>query len=278
MQAVNEGLVEDTEFRLLLEGVRDCYGFDFRDYRPEPLRRRIWERVEAEHVQTVSGYQEKLLHDPESMERLLLALSGASPGMYSEPAFWIGFRKTVVPLLRTYPSVQIWMPACSTGEEVYALAILLEEEGIYPRCRIYATDLSERTLEQAREGKYSLARIAEHAERYAQAGGKALLSDYYRKRGGQKGVMKLSLKENLVFAEHNLATDGPFNEFQVILSGEVLGWFNESLEDRVFALFRQSLTRFGILGLGGQGMPHAAVGEMWYEALAGAPGFYRKVK
>jgi chemotaxis protein methyltransferase CheR len=275
MQAVNEGLVEDTEFRLLLEAVRDCYGFDFREYRSEPLRRRIWERVEAEGVQTVSGYQEKVLHDPESMQRLLVALSGTAPAMFSDPPFWISFRKIVVPMLRTYPSVQIWMPACSSGEEVYALAILLHEEGIYPRCRIYATDLSEKTLEQAREGKYSLASMKEHGERYAQAGGKALLSDYYRRRGRQQAViMKLFLREHLVFAEHNLATDGPFNEFQAIVCEDVLGLFNESLQDRVHGLFRQSLTRFGILGLGGQ-KPQAPDG---YETLPGAAGLYRKVK
>lgn len=274
MQAVNEGLLEDTEFRLLLEGVRDCYGFDFREYRSEPLRRRIWERVEAERLQTVSGYQEKVLHDPESLQRLLVALAGAAPAMFSDPPFWIGFRKVVVPILRTYPSVQIWMPACSSGEEVYALAILLHEEDIYPRYRIYATDLSENILEQAREGKYSLAPMAEHGERYAQAGGKAVLSDYYRRRGRQQAVMKLFLREHLVFAEHNLATDGPFNEFQVILCGNALDLFNESLQDRVHGLFRQSLTRFGILGLGGP-KPQDPAG---YETLPGAAGFYRKVE
>ena len=125
MQAVNDALIEETELRLLLEGVRNCYGFDFRDYVAEPLKRRIWERVHAAGAQTLSGYQEKVLHEPTCMEQLLRALRDNEIGLFDDPGFWQAFRRMVVPLLRTYPSIQIWVPECAGGEDVYSLAILL---------------------------------------------------------------------------------------------------------------------------------------------------------
>src|SRR5687767_1171454 len=152
MHTVNDTLVEDTEVRLLLDGLLHCYGFDFREYEPSHIRRRIWEQVHAEGLQTISGLQERILHEPLSLGRLLRGLSARPPAMFSDAPFYLTFRTTVIPLLRTYPSLNIWLPACSTGEDVYALAILLHEEGLLPRCRLYATDISEAVYRSAKDG------------------------------------------------------------------------------------------------------------------------------
>ena len=212
MQAVNDALIEETELRLLLEGVRNCYGFDFRDYAPEPLKRRIWERVHAEGAQTLSGYQEKVLHEPTCMEHLLSALRDNETGLFDDPGFCLAFRRMVVPLLRTYPSIQIWVPECASGNDVYSLAILLHEEGVLHRARIYATDLSETILCHTREAVVPLSRIANDTEQYLRAGGSRSFSEYYRterdraafrrrtrqgwrRRGGRSGWHRISLSK-----------------------------------------------------------------------------------
>jgi len=274
MQAINEALVEDTEIRLLLDGIVNCYGFDFRDYATEPLKRCIWERVHAEGAQTISGYQEKILHEPACMEQLLRALHSDNIGMFQDPVLWREFRAIVVPRLRTYPSIQLWVPGCSGGEEAYALAILLHEEGLLPRSRIYATDLSAVILRNAREGTYPLSRMYEYAEQYAEAGGTWAFTSYYTV-DQQHAIMAPFLKEHIVFAEHNLATDGPFNEFQAILCRHAVAAFNEWLQERVHGLFLQSLSRFGILALGPHEFPKVLSGAPRYAALPGGT-LYRK--
>src|SRR6266576_973002 len=153
-----QGDLEDIELSLLLEGVFRQYGFDFREYAPASLRRRVWRRVFAEGLQTISALQDKLLHDPSCMERLLLDLSINVTAMFRDPSFYVSFRENVVPTLRTYPFTRIWCVGCSTGEEVYSLAILLHEEGLYERTRIYATDINENVLDAARAGVYPLER------------------------------------------------------------------------------------------------------------------------
>src|ERR671935_482639 len=147
--------LEEIELELLLEGVYRRYGFDFREYAPASLRRRVWRRVRAEGLSTVSGLTEKLLHDPATMERLLLDLSINVTAMFRDPSFYLAFREKAVPLLRTYPFTRIWVAGCSTGEEVYSLAILLQEEGVYERTRIYATDINDTVLDRARAGVFS---------------------------------------------------------------------------------------------------------------------------
>src|ERR1044071_3727659 len=154
--------LEDVEVQLLTEGVYRHYGFDFRDYSLPSLRRRIWKRVYAEGLSTVSGLIEKVLHDPQSMERLLLDLSINVTAMFRDPTFYLAFRQRVVPLLRTYPFIRIWHAGCSTGEEVYSMAILLEEEGLYERARIYATDINEVVVHRARAGIFPLERMQEY--------------------------------------------------------------------------------------------------------------------
>jgi chemotaxis protein methyltransferase CheR len=171
--------LETVEIELLLEGVFRHYGYDFRDYAPSSLRRRIRERVRAESLRTVSGLKELVLHDSAAMERLLLGLSINVSAMFRDPAFYRAFRTDVVPLLRTYPSIRVWHAGCSTGEEVYSMAILLQEEGLYERARIYATDINDTVLRKAAEGVVPLAAMRQYTANYQQAGGKESFSSYY---------------------------------------------------------------------------------------------------
>jgi len=276
MRAVNDALIEETEFRLLLEAMLNCYGYDFRDYDMTPLKRRIWEQVHAEGVQTLSGYQEKILHEPACMEQFLLALRDGDATLFQDAEFWQTFRASVVPILRTFPSIHIWVPECAGGDDVFSLAILLNEEGLQHRARIYATDLSQEVLKKAREGILPLNRIADDATRYLQAGGSRPFSEYYRMERDY-ALFNDCVMESIVFAEHNLVTDGPFNLFQAILCRRALGVFNEWLQERVHALFMKSLSRFGVLALGTDGLPKSPLTER-YERLPGVPNLYRKVK
>ena len=241
--------LEQIEIGLLTEGIFRHYGFDFRDYSLPSLRRRIWKRVLAEGLTTISGLIEKVLHDSQSMERLLLDLSINTTAMFRDPTFYLAFRKKVVPILRTYPFVRIWHAGCSTGEEVYSMAILLHEEGLYERCRIYATDINEAVLQKAKSGIFPLSTMQENTSNYIAAGGTGTFSDYYTARYDY-AIFRPSLRENVVFAQHNLVTDSSFNHFNVIFCRNVLIYFNNALQDRVQQLFLQSMEMFGILGLG----------------------------
>src|ERR671934_667844 len=232
--------VEEIELQLLLEGVYRRYGFDFREYAPASLRRRVQRRMRAEGVTTIAGLTEKLLHDPATMERLLLDLSINVTAMFRDPTFYLAFREKVVPLLRTYPFTRIWVAGCSTGEEVYSLAILLHEAGLYERTRIYATDINETVLERARAGVFPLEKMQEYTHNYIRAGGDRAFSEYYLAAydGAQ---FQRSLVENVVFAQHNLVSDGSFNEFNVIVCRNVMIYFDRALQDRVYGLFHASL-------------------------------------
>lgn len=247
-KAINTKL-EELETDLLLEAVLRYYGYDFRDYEPGAVRRRIREGMLAARVSTISRFQEKVLREPAFLERFLRSFSSTGLSMFSDPDFYHAFRTKVLPLLRTYPFVRIWHAGCSTGEEVYSMAILLQEEDLYQRSRIYATDMSEEAVHQARNGSFRAAGWDEFDANYQKAGGKRSLSDYFKKKG-RRFLVEPSLKKNIVFSEHNLATDGSFNEFQVIVCRNVLGTFNHRLRERVDRLVYDSLSRFGILALG----------------------------
>src|SRR2546423_8352952 len=185
--------LEEIEIELLLEGLYRRYGVDLRDYARASLRRHLRECMQQEQVSTVSGFQEKALHDAECLERLLLQLASNSAAMFHDPKFYLAFRAKVVPQLRTYPFVRIWHAGCATGEEVYSMAILLEEEGLYSRCRIYATDMNEYVLRQARDGIFSLNGKEQNQQNYAMAGGKGEFDDYYTGAYGS-GIFRASLK------------------------------------------------------------------------------------
>jgi len=268
--------LEETELSLLLEGVFRTYGFDFREYAPASLRRRVWRRIYAEGLSTISALQDKLLHDPACMERLLLDLSINVTSMFRDPAFYVAFREKVVPLLRTYPFTRLWIAGCSTGEEVYSLAILLQEEEIYDRTRIYATDINESVLDRARSGVFPLDKMREYTQNYIKAGGTRAFSEYYLAKydGAQ---FQRSLIENVVFAQHNLVSDRSFNEFHAIVCRNVMIYFDRILQDRVHGLFYESLVTFGVLGLGAKESIHFSPHEDSYEELDPNERLYKKV-
>jgi chemotaxis protein methyltransferase CheR len=269
--------LENIEIRLLTEGMYQHYGFDFRDYSLPSLRRRIWKRVYAEGLSTISGLLEKILHDPMSMERLLLDLSINTTAMFRDPTFYLAFRKKVIPMLRTYPFIRIWHAGCSTGEEVYSMAILLREEGIYDRCRIYATDINEAVLQKAKAGIFPISTMQENTANYIAGGGVGTFSDYYTARYDYS-IFRPDLRENIIFAQHNLVTDASFNLFNVIFCRNVLIYFNNALQNRVQQLFLQSMEMFGILGLGRkESIKYTVVGEN-YEDVDGEEKLFRRVR
>ncbi len=269
--------LERIEIELLLEGIFRNYGFDFRSYAYASVRRRLWKRIEAEGLPTVSALQARVLHEPQLMEKLLLDLSINVTAMFRDPGFYRAFRETVVPLLRTYPFIRLWHAGCATGEEVYSMAILLKEEGLYDRCRIYATDINEVVLQKAKEGIFPLDRMQEYTENYISAGGKRAFSDYYlAKYGG--AIFDDALTRNVVFSLHNLVGDRSFAEFNVILCRNVLIYFDKSLQARVHGLFYDSLAMFGILVLGSKESLRFAPFEECYEQINGQEKIYRKAK
>ena len=270
-------VLERTEIELLLEGVYRHYGFDFRSYAYASIRRRLWKRIEAEGLATVSALQERVLHDPDMMNQLLLDLSINVTAMFRDPTFYVAFRHTVVPLLRTYPFIRVWHAGCSTGEEVYSMAILLEEEGLYERSRIYATDINEVVLQRAKSGIFPLDRMQEYTENYIRAGGTRSFSEYYTAKY-DGALFRQELLKNVVFSQHNLVTDRSFAECTVILCRNVLIYFDKALQERVHQLFYESLSTFGILALGSKESLRFSKFEGCYEPLVASEKIYRKVQ
>ena len=268
---------EVTEINLLLDGVFRHYGYDFRQYAFASIRRRTMGRARAEGAKTVLELLDRVLDDQACMGRLLRALTIHVTSMFRDPQFYIAFREKVVPFLKTYPFVRIWDAGCSSGAEVYSLAILLAEEGIYDRCRIYATDLSEDILRDAKQGMFPLNAMKEYTENYQKAGGKASFSDYYSARYDH-ALFRPSLRKNIIFAQHDLVAGGSFNEFNVILCRNVMIYFNNSLQDRVHRLFYQSLARLGVLGLGQRESLRFSPHEASYEMVDAAQCLFRKVE
>ena len=263
---------------LLLEGIYQHYGFDFRGYAIASLARRLWRRrVRGAAWTTISALQERVLHDPAAMERLLRDLSINVTSMFRDPTFYVAFREKVVPLLRTYPFVRIWNAGCSTGEETYSLAILLREEGLYDRTRIYATDINDAVVGHAKAGAFPLDRMREYTDNYIRAGGTGEFSRYYQADGAM-ARFDPELRDQLVFAQHNLVSDGPFNEFHVIVCRNVMIYFGRELQSRVHALFYDSLQRLGVLALGHKESVKFTPYEERYEELDGRETLYRRMR
>ena len=267
--------LEAVEIELLLEGIYRKYGCDFRNYSFPSIRRRVLNRMRAEGLSTVSGLQDRVLHDPEAMDRLLLHFSVSVTSMYRDPTFYAAFREQVVPLLRVHPFIRVWHAGCATGEEVYSMAILLFEAGLYDRCRIYATDMNEVVLKKAKDGIFPLELMTEYASNYAKAGGTATFADYFTSKYDH-AICRQALKKNLIFSHHNLVTDGSFNEFNVILCRNVMIYFNRALQARVHGLFHESLHRFGVLALGRKESLKGTVHERDYEPVDGRERIFRR--
>jgi chemotaxis protein methyltransferase CheR len=275
-QPVRRRDVEAVELDLLAQGVYEAYGFDFRQYSRPSFLRRVWRRVELENLMSISGLLERVLHDPAAMQRLLADLSVNVSAMFRDPAFFRVFRAKVVPLLRTYPFLRVWNAGCATGEETLSVAILLKEVGLYERTRIYATDMNEVTLNQARSRTFPITKMREYTANYIEAGGTRSFSEYYV-ADGDRVVFQPSLAENVVFAQHNLATDRSFNEFHVIMCRNVMIYFNRELQEHVHKLLYDSLTHFGVLGLGSRESIAFSGHQEAYAELDESVRLYRKV-
>ena len=268
--------LEDLELRLLLEAIYQHYGYDFREYARSSLRRRVWRRIADEGLATVSALQDRVLHDPECLERLLVDLSVSVTAMFRDPSFYRALRDKVVPIMRTYPFIRVWNAGCSTGEETYSLAILLREEGLGERARIYATDINTDVIGRARQGIFPLDKMREYTQNYIRSGGRASFSDYY-KVYGESVHFAPQLADNVVFAQHNLVSDGDFNEFHLIVCRNVMIYFDRSLQDKVLDLFHRSLIRLGILALGHKESLRFTRHAEEYEELDVQEKLYRRV-
>jgi chemotaxis protein methyltransferase CheR len=268
--------VEEIELQLLLEGIYRHYGFDFRNYALASLRRRVRNIVRDENLESVSQLQDRILHNREWMDRFLYSVSVNVSAMFRDPPFYQAFRSQVVPFLKTYPYVRIWLAGVSMGEEVYSLAILLREEGIYDRCRIYATDINDAVLKKAKEGIYPLDLMQAYTNNYIRAGGTQSFSEYYT-AAYDRVILKAGLRDNVVFAQHNLASDSSFNEFHVILCRNVMIYFNSELQAHVHHLLYESLVMFGVLGLGAKETLKFSPHEFTYEAIDHESRLFRRI-
>ncbi len=237
------------ELKLLFEGIYLKYGYDFRNYSKAHTRRRVLNFIGIRNLETITDLLSKVLRDPEFFREFLDELSINVTEMFRDPDFYLSFRENIVPKLRTYTYLKIWHAGCSTGEEVYSLAILLHEEGLLDRCQIYATDFNRKVLEIAGEGVYQASDINLYEKNYLKSGGKKNLSDYYKSMYGSVMFNKM-LSTRIVFADHNLVTDSVFAEVNLIMCRNVLIYFEKQLQDKVLNLFYESLTPSGILCLG----------------------------
>jgi len=241
--------IERVEIDLLLEAIYRRYGYDFRSYAQASIERRIRQFLPATGCESVSAMIPKVIHDAEFVSRLIRYFSIPVTEMFRDPPVYLALREKVIPLLRTWPHVKIWHVGCASGEEVYSLAILLKEEGLYERATIYATDFNDEALGRAREGIYAMGKLKEATRSYQQAGGKGSFSEYYHARY-QAAVMDGSLRERVVFSSHNLASDSVFGEMHLIFCRNVLIYFNRDLQNRALGLFSESLVHGGFLCLG----------------------------
>ena len=260
----------------LMEAVFDRYGIDFRSYSLPSLKRRVLKHVADEKLGSIPELQALILEDLTSKSRLLRAITIHVTAMFRDPHFFVAFRNLAVPMLRTYPYLRFWVAGCSSGEEVYSLAILLEEEGLYDRCRIYATDISDRVLDIAREGIFPLSQMQDYTQNYQHAGGHHAFAEYYT-ADNKHAIFRSSLRRNVVFAGHNLAVDSFFNEFHVVFCRNVMIYFNGALQERVHNLIFSSLVNFGYLGLGRSETTRFTKFERNYEQVQPGEKLFRKI-
>jgi chemotaxis protein methyltransferase CheR len=246
---MKETEIEEIEIDLLLEALFRLYGYDFRRYSKASITRRIRHLLGETGLGRVSEMIPELLNDKSFLEKLVYDFSITVTEMFRDPDFYRAVREQVIPYLKTYPFVKIWHAGCATGEEVYSMAIVLKEEGLYDRATIFATDFNNPALTKAKEGIYSLKDIKRYTLNYQDTGGTSSFSEYYHAQYDSV-IMDQSLKKNITFANHNLVTDGTFSEMHLILCRNVLIYFTKTLQDRVLGLFDDSLVHGGFLCLG----------------------------
>ncbi len=240
---------EELELRLLLDAIYQRFHYDFREYGMASVRRRLTQAARALGCATFSAVQDRVLHDPSAFATLLGYLTIQVSDFFRDPAYFRAFRTRIVPVLRTYPSLKLWIAGCSAGEEVYSFAILLREEGLLDKAILYATDINPEALRAAEAGIYPLDRVKAFTQNHQASGAPCSLATYYTAKYGS-AVFDRSLRKNVVFADHSLATDAVFAETQVVSCRNVLIYFERPLQDRAVSLFRDSLCPRGFLGLG----------------------------
>ncbi len=240
---------ENIELELLLQAMYLQYGYDFRDYSRAHIKRRVIHRLMQSGLSSISELQHKILHDPLCFEKLIRDLSINVTEMFRNPYFYKSMRQNVIPLLKTYPFLKIWIAGCSSGEEVYSFAILLKEEGLYERTQIYATDFNHDVIQKAKTGVYPIKYIKEYTANYQQAGGKHSFSNYYH-ASNDSVIFDPELKKQIVFAVHNLVTDAVFAEVNMVICRNVLIYFNRKLQNKVLDIFDESILPGGYIGLG----------------------------
>jgi chemotaxis protein methyltransferase CheR len=268
--------IEAIEYPLLLEAIYRRWGYDFRDYAPASLLRRLHRAMHDLDAGNLSRLQEMLLRDAGAMARFLDSITVEVTAMFRDPSFYQAFRAKAAPLLKPLPLVRVWHAGCSSGEEVYSLAIVLHETGLLQRAKLYATDLNARLLERSKEAIVPLKAMRDYTANYRRAGGTGDFSDYYTAKHGA-AILQDFLRGNIVWAEHNLAQDRGFNEFHVILCRNVIIYFNRTLQERVHGLLYESLAMGGVLGLGrGESLQFTPF-ENRYETLDLAERLYRKI-
>ncbi len=239
----------DIELRLLLEAIFQKYHYDFRGYSMASIKRRLSHAREVFECETFSQLQDRVLHDPSVLPALLSYLTVQVSELFRDPAYFRAIREKVVPHLKTFPSLKVWVAGCARGEELYSLAILFREEGLEGRTMFYGTDISHEALKRAEAGVFELDRIPLFTENHRKSGGKTSLSDYYTAAYGN-AVFDKSLRQKTVFSDHSLVSDAVFAEVQLVSCRNVLIYFDRELQDRAVGLFKDSLSRHGFLGLG----------------------------
>ncbi|GAC1654293.1 MAG: chemotaxis protein CheR [Vulcanimicrobiaceae bacterium] len=275
-QVGRENALPDLELQLLLEAVFRYSGYDFRDYAQNALKRRISERMRSESVTTISGLQERVLHDPQAMQAFIFAMSANANTLFRDAEFFRLFREQVVPLLRTYSFVRLWFPGCSTGEDVYAIATILAEHQLLEKCMIYATDISEVAITTAKAGTFAVSLDEDVAADHKHTGAQMPLSQF-AEVGKYEIRFKPEVSENIIFARHSLATDGSLNEFHTIVARGVLPLFNKALQFRVHNLLLQSLARLGFLCLGSNESLKTTPHERAFRQIGDQP-IYRRMR
>lgn len=268
--------LEDIEFRLLLEAINQQYGFDFRGYAEASLKRRVKAVLAKTGVPTISQLLTNILHSPEVFASLLPDLTVSTSEMFRDPEFYAAIRDQIIPVLKTFSAFKIWHAGCSTGEEIYSLAILLEEAGLYENAVIYATDINPEALRAAKEGIFPVEMVKNFTANYHAAGGCESFSSYYSTAyGGAR--FNPRLRRNVVFAVHNLVTDDVFSEVHVILCRNVLIYFDRELQNRVLQLFTRSLRYKGYLCLGSKETVRFLPGAHDYEEIKEGQRIFRKI-
>lgn len=244
-----EDSIEDIELRLLLDAIFQKYRYDFRTYSPASLKRRLRLACERFECLSLSHLQHRVLHEDDFLSELLRYLTVQVSDMFRDPHYFLALRHNILPLLREHAALKVWVAGCSTGEELYSLAILFREEGLEERTLFYGTDINREALRKAELGRYDMQRVAHFTENHRDSGGRCSLSDYYTAAYGS-AVFDKSLRRRIVFCDHSLASDAAFGDMQLISCRNVLIYFGRELQDRAIGVFRSSLCRDGFLGLG----------------------------